>query len=497
MGIACLGCRVELSGSCGVCEGMRFVRRVSTSLEGALLLSCLLSCVKSRVVAPDLARMGDRGAWKVVNSDPRGGIQGGLAVATLDPHGGDGPGSNVALALVEGLPFTEGTIDVDLKGGGGDQPSFLGVAFGVDDLTSYEAVYFRPFRFGAAEPEQAMHAVQYVAWPDHPWRRLRDWSPNVQEGRIHPVPDPAGWFHAHIEVESQQVLVFVDGSPRPCLVVNRLRTADRGGVGLWTDGYEGSFANLKIVPAARLTAVPPPPSAPDWSAIAAAPDRSAKDRRLDAGRHPAEMLAFLDVHPGMRVAELGAGPGYTSELLARAVGRRGTVYMQDEPAWLPFLVDALRERFSHAVMASPSVIRASRHFEDPLPPEARNLDVVVVNLIYHDVIDKTDRAAMNRHVFDALRPGGAYVLVDSSAPDGSGVSVVETLHRIDEAVVKDEVIRAGFRLQAEGSFLRNPADRRDWNAAPEAAEAAGRRGTSDRFALRFIRPLTTEPTWHP
>jgi predicted methyltransferase len=97
---------------------------------------------------------------------------------------------------------------------------------------------------------------------------------------------------------------------------------------------------------------------------------------------------------------------------------------------------------------------------------------------------------------DDLR-GGAYILIDSSAVDGSGASAVETLHRIDDAVVKDEVLRAGFRLEAEGAFLRNPADRRDWRASPAAAEQAGRRGTSDRFALRFIRPLTTAPAWHP
>jgi len=149
-------------------------------------------------------------------------------------------------------------------------------------------------------------------------------------------------------------------------------------------------------------------------------------------------------------------------------------------------------------MASPNVVRAELPFEHPLPPEARDLDLVVMNLIYHDVAaTKTDREAMNRRVFDALRPGGAYVLIDSSAADGSGVSAVETLHRIDEAVVRDEVIRAGFRLEAEGAFLRNPADRRDWNTSPDAAEAAGRRGTSDRFALRFVKPLTIAPTWHP
>jgi predicted methyltransferase len=465
------------------------------ALLGASLLP---SCATSRVVTPDLTRMNDRAVWNVVNSDRRGGIHGGLAVATLEPYGGDGPGSNAALALVEGLPFTEGTIDVDLKGGGAESPSFLGVAFGVDGLTAYEAVYFRPFRFGAADPEQVAHAVQYMAWPDHTWRRLREWGPGVYEARIRPVPDPAGWFHAHIEVEPRRVLVFVDGSPQPSLVVNRLRTPDHGGVGLWVDGYEGSFANLKILPASHPTVVAPPPSARDWGTLVASPDRSPKDRSLDVGRHPAEMLAFLDLRPGMRVADLGAGPGYTTELLARAVGSRGTIYMQNEPTWLPFLAEALRERSSHAVMGSPNVIRVDRSFEDPLPPEARGLDLVVMNLIYHDVAaTKTDRAAMNGHVFDALRPGGAYVVIDSSATDGSGISAVETLHRIDEAVVKDEVIHAGFRLQEEAAFLRNPADARDWSAEPGAADASGRRGTSDRFALRFVKPLTTAPTWHP
>jgi predicted methyltransferase len=77
------------------------------------------------------------------------------------------------------------------------------------------------------------------------------------------------------------------------------------------------------------------------------------------------------------------------------------------------------------------------------------------------------------------------------------VSDVGTLHRIDEAVVKDEVLRAGFRLQAEGPFLRNPTDPRNWDASPAAAKASGRRGTSDRFVLRFIKPLTNVPTWHP
>ena len=80
-----------------------------------------------------------------------------------------------------------------------------------------------------------------------------------------------------------------------------------------------------------------------------------------------------------------------------------------------------------------------------------------------------DRARMNKAIFDTLRPGGVYVVIDSSAKDGTGLSETKTLHRIDESVVKDEVPKAGFRLDGEGNFLRNPSDPRDWNASPGAA----------------------------
>jgi len=79
-------------------------------------------------------------------------------------------------------------------------------------------------------------------------------------------------------------------------------------------------------------------------------------------------------------------------------------------------------------------------------------------------------------------------VIDSSAKDGAGLSSTKELHRIDESVVKDEVQKAGFRLDAQGSFLRNPNDPRDWNASPGAATKEGKRGTSDRFALRFVKP---------
>ncbi|TMA26000.1 MAG: M1 family peptidase [Deltaproteobacteria bacterium] len=223
-----------------------------------------------------------------------------------------------------------------------------------------------------------------------------------------------------------------------------------------------------------------------WRAVVDAPDRSEADRKLDAGRRPAEMLEFLDLKPGMKVAEIGAGGGYTTELLARAVGPSGVVYMQNAPSWVQsFLKDALAERSTHAAMKN--VVRVERDFDDPLPPEARNLDAVIINVIYHDVVNtKLNRMKMNRAVFNALQPGGTYVVIDSSAQAGSGVSATNTLHRIDEQVVRDEVQSAGFKLLGEGSFLRNPQDTRDWNSSPRAA--AEKRGTSDRFALKFVRP---------
>jgi predicted methyltransferase len=228
-------------------------------------------------------------------------------------------------------------------------------------------------------------------------------------------------------------------------------------------------------------------SAHDPATILAAPDRTEADRLLDGGRKPAEFLAFLDLRPGMRVAELGAGAGYTTELLARAVAPGGVVYAENNAGFLGFVGEAWKARLQRPAMAG--VVRVDRELDAPLPPEATGLDAVVVNVIYHDTVWlNVDRAAMNRAVLAALRPGGSYVVVDSSARAGTGAADAKTLHRIDEALVRQEIEAAGFKLSAEAGFLRNPDDARDWNAAPPAAAAAGRRGTSDRFVLRFVRP---------
>ncbi len=199
-------------------------------------------------IQPDLARFGEPGQWVVLNGETVTGVDGGVRVARLAPIGGNRQGSNFALALVSGLKFREGVIEVDLRGNGEAQRSFLGIAFGVVDQTTYEAVYFRPFNFRSADPDHHAHAVQYVAQPDLPWDRLRAEKTGIYEKPLDPAPDPAGWFHARVEVTARHVAVFVDGASEPSLSVDRLVPARDGGVGLWVDSQPGAFANLKIRP---------------------------------------------------------------------------------------------------------------------------------------------------------------------------------------------------------------------------------------------------------
>lgn len=215
-------------------------------------------------------------------------------------------------------------------------------------------------------------------------------------------------------------------------------------------------------------------------------DRSDDDRKLDAGRKPGEVLAFFKVAPGQRIGELFAGGGYTSELIARTIGVGGRLWAQNSKEVMDmFARKPMTERLAKPVLSN--IVLVEQPPETPFPPDAKDLDAVICVLNYHDFVWlKVDRAKMNAAVFAALKPGGIYGIVDHSAAAGSGLRDPEKLHRIDEEVVKQEVTAAGFKLDAESDVLRNPADKRDWNDSPTAA--AERRGTSDRFVLRFVKP---------
>jgi predicted methyltransferase len=230
-------------------------------------------------------------------------------------------------------------------------------------------------------------------------------------------------------------------------------------------------------------------------AIVASPDRSDADRRNDERRKPAEMLAFIGLRPGMAVLDLSAGGGYTTELLARAVGPTGTAYGQSRPPPPPSPVAvassapprrttamALAERAKKPGAAN--IVAVVQPFENPAPAgrATAGLDVVTLMFNYHDITYlPVDRAAMNAAVFRALKPGGAYVVADHSGRPGTGLSEAPTLHRIEEAFLRREVEAAGFKLAAEGMFLRNPADPRD-REEPEPAMP------KDEFVLRFVKP---------
>lgn len=218
----------------------------------------------------------------------------------------------------------------------------------------------------------------------------------------------------------------------------------------------------------------------DYAAIVAAPDRSGADRKTDERRDPVKLFAFTGIGPGMRVLEMGAGGGYTAEMLARAVGPQGKVYAQDQPPLFPRAAEAYDARARGPAMRN--VERVLRPFDDPLPPGVGNLDAITFFFAYHDTVHAgVDRARMNRRLYELLKRGGVLVVADHSARPGDGVGVTKSLHRIEEASVVREIEAAGFRLVARGEFLRRPEDARD--------VAVFRAPTPvDEFVLKFRKP---------
>ena len=198
-------------------------------------------------ITPDLSAIADAASWTIHHASAAVvQIDGRKAVRLIAE--GDSAQGFVGLAVANGMEFDTGTIEIDLKGMGGQKRCFLGVAFNVSDEKTFEAVYFRPFNF-TAEGESKDHAVQYIAWPLHPWDELRKDKPHVFEAPISPVLNPDDWFHARIEVGETQVRVFVNDVNQPCLTVDRLlKGGQRQPIGLFVDSHEGMYDNLKIMP---------------------------------------------------------------------------------------------------------------------------------------------------------------------------------------------------------------------------------------------------------
>lgn len=235
-----------------------------------------------------------------------------------------------------------------------------------------------------------------------------------------------------------------------------------------------------------------PPSAPaevsaDAAYIVAAIDdnrRPPEDTARDAARHPAETLAFAQIEPGDRVADIFPGGGYWTRLFAVAVGDTGRVYPT-------IRADGVAGEYETPILPIaaeyPNATMARVPYDALAYPEP--LDVIFTAQNYHDLpitaYNLGDRNAMNRAAFAALKPGGLYVIIDHAAPDGAAVETDgETAHhRIDQATVRREVEAAGFVFDGEANFLRNPADTRTTSVFDESI-----RGHTDQFVMRFRKP---------
>ena len=224
------------------------------------------------------------------------------------------------------------------------------------------------------------------------------------------------------------------------------------------------------------------------AAVAATSARTPANVERDAGRKPAELLAFLGLQKGMKVLDPFGGNLYWAEIVAPAVGPAGSVTV-----WQPsqFGSDKSRAAFAAFDAAHPNVSLISSPFEAPnFAPRA--YDFALINLDYHDVywqstenkIVRMEPQAWLKTLYAAMKPGGIVGIVDHAAKVGSDPRVsVEAMHRIDPAVVRADFKRAGFVLVSESQLLRNPAD--DHSIGVFDAKI---RGKTDRFVLKFRKP---------
>lgn len=210
------------------------------------------------------------------------------------------------------------------------------------------------------------------------------------------------------------------------------------------------------------------------------PKRPAEEVARDPLRHPAEILAFAQLEPGDKVADIRPGAGYFTRLFSDVVGPTGRVY-----AFVPERTMARENAGADALVAAYSNVTRVNGLLDAMT-YAEPLDMIFMSQEYHDFHIpgfNTDVAKMNAAVFAALKPGGRYILIDHEAAPGTGISAVQTLHRIEGDYLKREVEAAGFVFEGESQAVANPADDHSLNVFDEKI-----RGKTDQFVYRFRKP---------
>lgn len=229
-------------------------------------------------------------------------------------------------------------------------------------------------------------------------------------------------------------------------------------------------------------------SIPDNIAAAVADsNRPDADKARDANRKPAQTLAFTGVKPGAQIAELLPGGGYFTRIFSKAVGSTGHVYalvpapLPDAPADMPDFAARVK-----AIAADPNYANVSVVVEPfsqlgvPAP-----VDLVWTSQNYHDLhnLPGLDLGVFNKMVFDDLKRGGIYLILDHTAEAGSGGRDTKTLHRIDPETVKREVLAAGFVFVGSSGLLRQPSDSHSLKVFDPTV-----RGKTDQFILKFRKP---------
>ncbi|THD36550.1 MAG: methyltransferase [Sphingomonas sp.] len=225
------------------------------------------------------------------------------------------------------------------------------------------------------------------------------------------------------------------------------------------------------------------PAMPSYVAAAVAdPDRPQGDRDTDANRKPAETIAFAGVKPGMTVGEFYPGGGYYTRMLSRVVGPRGHVYGMENVRWKGSVKanDALVAGGKYPNVSMEAAAFGTVRFAKPL-------DLAWVTQNYHDLkiaqYGVVDTVAFDRGVFNALKPGGTFFVLDHEAPPGTDLAGIARLHRIERAQVIREVTSVGFKLADEGTFLRRPSDDHTLPIFDKKVQ-----GQTDQYALKFVKP---------
>jgi len=213
--------------------------------------------------------------------------------------------------------------------------------------------------------------------------------------------------------------------------------------------------------------------------------RPAKDKARDTARKPTKILRFAGIKPGMTVLDVNSGGGYYSEILSHAVGRDGIVYAHNGALYWNYVKDNTQKRYKNRLENVTQLHDGPEEID--LPEDS--VDLAISVLAHHDYYFMpegreaiADVPAVLESIYKALKPGAAFVIIDHVALAGSGTEAGNSLHRIDPALVKEQLLTAGFRFVGESDVLANPDD--DHVTSPFDPSI---RGKTDRFIYKFVK----------